>query len=335
MKSRDGTVARNAGQAANILGLHYQNINLLPKAQYGFREGHSTTDQVIYFCQSIIDAQNKRPTNHTVAVFLDLTKTFDRVWNQKLITKLYEVFGISGRALMWIYAFLRNSLIRVNFNNSLSRNFKLSQGVPQGSVLSLILSSLFLSGIEQVTNGRRERDSFADDIVLWRTGTDLKKLESDVNQAFVDLWNFAEDHKLSFNPSKSTVGFFIGQLYNFHPNTLLNHQILAVNKHPKCLGFVLDGEILSNKHIDHLVMRARRQLNILKYISGRDWGADASTIRYSYISLIRPILEYGYPIYCCASDTNLKGFSLVLLVLLVFGTLAPKTFYFTKQICNL
>ncbi|GBM46153.1 hypothetical protein AVEN_48680-1 [Araneus ventricosus] len=136
--------------------------------------------------------------------------------------------------------------------------------------------------------------SFADDVVLWWSGTDLKKLESYVNQALVDLWNFTEDYKLSFNPSKSTVGFFTTnrKLYNFHPNILLNHQPLAVNKHPKYLGFVLDPEILSNKHIDYLVLRARRRLNILKYISGRDWGADVSTLRNSYISLIRPILEY-------------------------------------------
>ncbi|GBM68455.1 hypothetical protein AVEN_5174-1 [Araneus ventricosus] len=54
------------------------------------------------------------------------------------------------------------------------------------------------------------------------------------------------------------------------------------------------------------MLRARRRLNILKYISGRDWEADAITLRNSYISLIRPILEYEYPIYCCASDTNLQ-----------------------------
>lgn len=122
------------------LTFYLNSQDLLPKEQYGFREGHSTTDQMLCFCQNIRDAQNKRPTNHTVAVFLDLTKAFDRVWNQKLIIKLYEVFGISGRALTWIYAFLRNRLIRVNFNNSLSRSFRLSQGVPQGSVLVLYFS---------------------------------------------------------------------------------------------------------------------------------------------------------------------------------------------------
>ncbi|GBM68456.1 hypothetical protein AVEN_5175-1 [Araneus ventricosus] len=58
--------------------------------------------------------------------------------------------------------------------------------VPQASVRSPILFSFFLSGIEQV-NGRSEIGSFADDIVLWRSGSDFKKLESDVNQALIDL----------------------------------------------------------------------------------------------------------------------------------------------------
>ncbi|GBO19426.1 hypothetical protein AVEN_148983-1 [Araneus ventricosus] len=180
------------------LTFYLNSQDLLPKEQYGFREGNSTTDQVLYFCQNTRDAQNKRPTNHTVSVFLDLTKAFDKVWNQNIIIKLYEVFGISGRALTWIYAFLRNRLIRVNFKNSLSRNFKLSLGVPQSSVRSPILFSLFLSDIEQVTNGMRKIGSFADDIFLWRSGIDLKKLESGVNQALVDFWNIAEDHKIKY-----------------------------------------------------------------------------------------------------------------------------------------
>ncbi|GIX80969.1 putative RNA-directed DNA polymerase from transposon BS [Caerostris extrusa] len=37
----------------------------------------------------------------------------------------------------------------------------------------------------------------------------------------------------------------------------------------------------------------------------RDY-ADAGTLRNTYISLIRPILEYGIYVYCCASNTNLQ-----------------------------
>ncbi|GFU15877.1 putative RNA-directed DNA polymerase from transposon BS [Trichonephila clavipes] len=50
--------------------------NLLPEEQYGFREEHCTTDQLLYFCQRIRDAHNRKPANHTVAIFLDLSKAF-------------------------------------------------------------------------------------------------------------------------------------------------------------------------------------------------------------------------------------------------------------------
>ncbi|GFW02292.1 putative RNA-directed DNA polymerase from transposon BS [Trichonephila clavipes] len=91
------------------------------------------------------------------------------------------------------------------------------------------------------------------------------------------------------------------KLYNFQPN-----QPLTIKKHPKYLGFILDPEILGNKHIDNIVFKARKRLNILRYIFGRDWGADAGTLRNTCISLIRPILEYGIPVYCSASITNLQ-----------------------------
>ncbi|GFX68026.1 RNA-directed DNA polymerase from mobile element jockey [Trichonephila clavipes] len=129
---------------------HLHSHNLLPEEQYGFREGHCTTDQLLYFCQRSREAYNRKPINHTLAVFLKLSKAFYRVWNNLLVIKLFKIFCIGGKALSWICDFLRNRLIRVKFNNSLSRSFSLFQGVPQGSVLSPTLFSLYLSGIESV-----------------------------------------------------------------------------------------------------------------------------------------------------------------------------------------
>ncbi|KAF8766539.1 putative RNA-directed DNA polymerase like protein [Argiope bruennichi] len=105
--------------------------NLMPCEQYGFRRGHSTIDQVLYFAQTIRDAHNHKPTHHTVAAFLDLTKAFDRVWKHKLIIKLHNSFNIRGNTLAWISDYLQQRSIRVMFNKTLSNNFHLSQGVPQ------------------------------------------------------------------------------------------------------------------------------------------------------------------------------------------------------------
>ncbi|GFU71261.1 probable RNA-directed DNA polymerase from transposon BS [Trichonephila clavipes] len=256
---------------------------------------------------SFRDSQNLRPSHHTVAVFLDLSKAFDRVWRNKLIIKLFNTFGIRDRALSWIFDFLKDREIRVRFRDSLSKTFRLSQGVPQGSVLSPLLFSLYIAGIEKIISRRCEVGLFADDIVLWNSNSDVVHIETAINTTLSDIQSFAEQHKLIFNVSKSTSSFFTTnrRLYNYQPQIFMESKSLPYEKHPKYLGYILDPEILSNKHINYVINKGRKRLDLLKYIAGRDWGADAGTLRLTYTSLIRPVLEYGSQIYFSASRTNL------------------------------
>ncbi|GFT38710.1 putative RNA-directed DNA polymerase from transposon BS [Nephila pilipes] len=131
----------------------------------GVRKSHSTTDQILFFCRTIRDAHNFKPTHHTVAALLDLTKAFDSVWKHKLILRLHDSFNIQGKTLSWISDFLQRRFIKVKFNKTLSDTFELSQVVPQDSVLSTTLFSMYLAGIEKVPSGMRI-GMFVDDIVL-------------------------------------------------------------------------------------------------------------------------------------------------------------------------
>ncbi|GFV88749.1 RNase H domain-containing protein [Trichonephila clavipes] len=70
--------------------------------------------------------------------------------------------------------------------------------------------------------------------------------------------------------------------------------------------FGKDSEVNCGKHIEKIADKARKRLKILKYLSGRDWGSDASTLRITYTTLVRPVLEYGYQIFQVASLNNLK-----------------------------
>ncbi|UYV69472.1 hypothetical protein LAZ67_6003711 [Cordylochernes scorpioides] len=291
------------------LTYHLDTRNLLPKEQYGFRKGHGTIDQLLFFTQKVKDAQNRKPTSHTIAAFLDLTQAFDKVWKNKLITKLYKHFKIDGKAITWINDFLKNRYIRVKYNGTLSKTFKLYQGLPQGSVLSPTLFTLFIAGIEEKISHKTNIGLFADDIILWSSNTNWKKAERDLNKTLFHLEKFANKHKLEFNPQKSETCLFTTdkKLYKIRPKIILKEQQLQYNKHPKYLGYTLDPEINSSKHIEEVIRKGRDRLKILKYISGREWGADATTLKLTYTSLIRPILEYGYQIYGTASETNLKS----------------------------
>ncbi|GBO45007.1 hypothetical protein AVEN_4812-1 [Araneus ventricosus] len=252
--------------------------NLLPEEKFGFRRGHSTIDQVLYFSQTMRDAQNLRPTHRNVAALLDLTKAFDRVWKHKLIINMHDTFNIRGRSP-------RNSSLSNYFCHTHGRNL-----------------------LEKVVSAGTHIRLFADDIAVWRSGNIIVEIESRLNSSLDALSIFTEELKRSFNLVKTISTFFKTNknLYNYQPSLMLKLQDLTYEKHPKYLGFILDPEFTSGKHIEHITLKARKRLNILKYIAGRDWGADATTLRTSFLALIRPILEYGFPIYCCASKSNLE-----------------------------
>ncbi|GFV40935.1 putative RNA-directed DNA polymerase from transposon BS [Trichonephila clavipes] len=186
----------------------------------------------------IRDAQNKKPTNHTVAALLNISRAFDRVWRQLLITKLHDYFSIRGRALPWISDFLWDRSIRVKYNNCLYDPFAIRQGVPQGSVLSLVLLPLYITGIEKVLAKHCEIGIFADDIIVWSSGSNVGEKKLKLNCAMEEAHSFAEMHKLKFNASKSLTTFFSTNrhIFNYQPKISMNGIQLCYVKNAKYLG---------------------------------------------------------------------------------------------------
>ena len=72
--------------------------------QAAFRQDRSTKDQII-ISQAIEDAfQDKK---HTLAVWTDLEKAFDKVWKGVLKLKLRQC-GVAGRMFKWIGQYMHN-----------------------------------------------------------------------------------------------------------------------------------------------------------------------------------------------------------------------------------
>ena len=78
---------------------NYLHLNgLITKNQSGFRPGDSTTNQILYLVDEIHQAFGSPESLEVRAVFLDISKAFDKVWHEGLIFKL-EQNGISGGLL--------------------------------------------------------------------------------------------------------------------------------------------------------------------------------------------------------------------------------------------
>ena len=107
--------------------------NLLSPVQSGFRSERSANDNLIRLATFIPDAFVKK--EHVVAVFFALEKAYDTTWKYGILRDLHE-FGVKGRLANFLESFHTNRSIQVRVGPTLSDTFGLSQGVPQGSILS-------------------------------------------------------------------------------------------------------------------------------------------------------------------------------------------------------
>ena len=141
----------------------YENDELLYRHQHSFRRNKSTQDAVIYFHDHIRQEMNRK--NVTGALYIDLRKAFDTVNHSRLLSKL-PYYGICGNELNWISDYLFNRTQYVAYNNGFSNLESVNLGVPQGSILGILLFFIiFVNDAYQCLN-KCTMLMYADDIVL-------------------------------------------------------------------------------------------------------------------------------------------------------------------------
>ena len=109
-------------------------FSIFCRNQFGFMRGLSTTDAIIDLTEIIYG--NLENENHTIGVFIDYSKAFDTVNHDILLCRL-EMYDIRGLVHDWFRSYLNNRSVKIK--NTMSENFDLRFGIPQGSVLGPIL----------------------------------------------------------------------------------------------------------------------------------------------------------------------------------------------------
>ena len=78
----------------------------------------------------------------TAMVLLDLSKAFDTIDHDTLLSCLSARFGFVGSTLKWFWSYLQDHFQSVKIGSAVSNLFKLKFGLPQGSVLGPLVFPL-------------------------------------------------------------------------------------------------------------------------------------------------------------------------------------------------
>ena len=115
----------------------------MPSYQSAYREHHSYTTTLVRLPNNLL--WNMEVQQVTALVAIDLSVAFNMVDHLVLLEVLQHHFGVNGKVLNWMDAYLRPRDFQVNIGNDYSKYIPMDFSVPQGSILGPVLFSAYIS----------------------------------------------------------------------------------------------------------------------------------------------------------------------------------------------
>ena len=142
----------------------------------GFHKGHSTQHCLLIMLEKLKGALDKGLV--TGILLTDLSKAFDSISHELLAAKLYA-YEFSKNSVKLIYDYFSGRTQRTKVNNSFSKWLEIMFGVPQGSILDVILFNIYINDL--FFSAEFQMANFADDCSPFDFGATtedvIKKLE--------------------------------------------------------------------------------------------------------------------------------------------------------------
>ena len=266
---------------------YMESLGLYSECQHGFRKGKSCITQLL---EVIEDFHKLRQEGEPFdIIYLDFKKAFDSVPHQRLLTKL-RGYGIEGKVLQWIKAFLLNRTQRIKVGNETSASSKVTSGIPQGSILGPVLFTIFINDLPESVDSIVK--VFADDTKLYNNSKNHRTIQKDLDT----IQNWSSIWQLGFNIKKCKC-LHVGQKNERHEyilKTAAGPIEIAEVAEEKDLGIWFDDELKFERHITEKINKANQSVGIIK----KNFEfMDMEIFLLLYKAIVRPHLEYGQSIW--------------------------------------
>ena len=221
--------------------------------QFGFLSNRLTLHQLLILFNHIINGNDQ-----TDVIYLDFRKAFDSLPHNELLLKLRSM-GISGNLWLWLKSYLLNHQQCVKINNTHSLLLPVLSGIPQGSILGLLLFLIYINDIPDCAVSSIIL-LFADDTKCFKTVGNL--IDSDQLQRDIDsLYKLSFVWNLSFNLSKCVHMSFKPKL-----QTTYNINLSAITRADthRDLGILVSSNLSSEPHYQYIIAKVYKLLGLLR-----------------------------------------------------------------------
>ena len=198
-------------------------------------------------------------------IFCDLQKTFDCINHVVLLDKL-KFYGVSGKFYNLIKSYLdgRYQKVILNHNNNIESTWEVvKMGVPEGSILGLIVFLTYVNDLPKLATIRTKIILYADDASIIVTNPNLENFKTQIDKIFWDInkcfkinqsvLNFNKTHYLQFKTKNS-------KDYDLKLNCQGNYVKSSINT--KCLGLIIDDSLSWKVHIDQMMSKLNTALTL-------------------------------------------------------------------------
>ena len=288
----------------NRLYKYLTENNLLYCKQFGFQKGHSPEHAILQLFEQINQSFDK--SEFTLGVFVDLSKALDTVDHQILLKKL-EYYGIAGNNLGWFEKYLKNQQQFVSFEHNSTKKATVTCGVPQRSILGLLL---FLLNVNDLHHASKVLNPimFADDTNLFFSHSGIDILFEKINKELTNVSNWFNANKLLLNVKKTKFSFFQKSSEKDNiPLRLPNLNIIGFNiereSSIKFLGVWIDENLSSRDHIHTVENKIAKNLGLL--YQGKHY-LDDSFLKQIHFAYIHTYLNYASIAWASTHKTKLK-----------------------------
>ena len=233
---------------------------------------------------------------------MDLRKAFDTASHKILLYKLHH-YGIRGPAYALIESYLTSRNQFVTFSNTSSSTKPINIGVPQGSILGLLLFLIYINDLPNAINSTPRL--FADNTCLILRQSSLSALEKACSDELIQLKNWCNANKIQINPNKSCI-LHLPPKQNIPPLTFqipYDNSFIVDSICCKYIGILIDNKLNFKQHIQLVESKIAKSVGIINKLRHI---FPSSALLLIYFALVHPHLLHGLPIWGSSFPTYLQ-----------------------------